>query len=246
MRKFRREQDGKQVQRVLVNMILDKSGSMENRANDVIGGFNSYLEELKKDDQTDYRISVVLFDTLVNVISEKEPLATIKPLTTKEYRPGGGTALLDAVGNGVSRAKTDDVTKIITVIMTDGEENSSKTWTYDKVKELIDEKEKEGNWTFIFMGETLEVAKEGQRVMAAYAANTYTYNKSVPSASYNVLSANMVRFARSSALMSTDLGIDDENMKAIGSTTNSSPDSSAMKNFVDKKMGGSKRVRTVK
>jgi hypothetical protein len=41
-------------QRVLVNVILDKSGSMSTKVQDVIGGFNLYLDELAKEPAVDY------------------------------------------------------------------------------------------------------------------------------------------------------------------------------------------------
>jgi uncharacterized protein YegL len=216
MRKFRKEPNGELMQRVLVNMILDKSGSMATRWEDVVGGYNSYLNELKADDKTDYRMTVVLFDTNKTVVCEDEPLASLEPMTVRSYTPSGGTALYDAVGETVSQAKTEDVTKVVTVIMTDGEENSSRNWTYDRVTGLINSKEQEGVWTFIFMGETMKVAVQGQAMMGAYAANTFQYNQAKPSASYRSLAANLVRFANSDAVMSTDLGIDDADLKAVG------------------------------
>ena len=216
MRKFRKEPDGELMQRVLVNMILDKSGSMETRWEDVVGGYNSYLNELKADDKTDYRMTVVLFDTNKTVVCDDVLLSDVEPMTVRSYVPSGGTALYDAVGETVSNAKTEDVTKVVTVIMTDGQENSSRLWTYDRVTGLINSKEQEGNWTFIFMGETLKIAEQGQALLGAYAANTYQYNQARPSASYRSLAMNMVKFSRSEAVMSTDLGIDDADLKAIG------------------------------
>ncbi len=127
-------------QRVLVNVILDKSGSMASKLNDVIEGFNAYVDGLAKEDQVDYLFSLTLFDTLVAYRHVAIPLANVKKLDPKSYEPGGNTALNDAIGVTVRKVDADrpQVDKIITVIMTDGEENSSREWTHDAVKALIE------------------------------------------------------------------------------------------------------------
>ena len=43
-------------------VILDKSGSMSTKVQDVIGGFNLYLDELAKEPAVDYGFSLTLFD----------------------------------------------------------------------------------------------------------------------------------------------------------------------------------------
>ena len=44
-------------QRVLVNVILDKSGSMASKLKDVIEGFNAYLDGLAQEDKVEYLFS---------------------------------------------------------------------------------------------------------------------------------------------------------------------------------------------
>jgi uncharacterized protein YegL len=153
----------KQKQRVLVNVILDKSGSMASKLNDVIEGFNAYIDGLAKEDQVDYLFSLTLFDTLVAYRHVAIPLPDVKKLDPKSYVPGGNTALNDAIGITVRKVEADkpQVDKVITVIMTDGEENSSREWTLDAVKALIEQKEKEGVWTFVFLGAAPDAWAQG-------------------------------------------------------------------------------------
>ena len=67
-------------QHVLVNVILDKSGSMSTKVQDVIGGFNLYLDELGKEQAVDYGFSLTLFDTVVEMKYKGVSLANVAKL----------------------------------------------------------------------------------------------------------------------------------------------------------------------
>ena len=164
-------------QDVLVNVILDKSGSMASKTNDVIEGFNAYIAGLGKEDQANYLFSLTLFDTQVAYRHVAIPLPEVKELDAKSYQPGGMTALNDAIGITVRKVEADQpkVDKVVTVIMTDGEENSSREWTQDAVRGLIEQKEKEGSWTFVFLGAGLDTWHQG-RSYGVQAANVARYN----------------------------------------------------------------------
>ena len=164
-------------QDVLVNVILDKSGSMASKTNDVIEGFNAYVAGLGKEDQVNYMFSLTLFDTQVAYRHVGIPLPEVKRLDSKSYQPGGNTALNDAIGITVRKVEADQpkVDKVVTVIMTDGEENSSREWTHDAVRGLIEQKEKEGSWTFIFLGAGLDAWHQG-RSYGVQAANVAQYS----------------------------------------------------------------------
>jgi len=129
--------------------VLDRSGSMMSLAEDAIGGFNTFLEEQKKLPEK-AKLTTILFDNRYEVLYKRRKLEEVDELTSKEYFARGSTALLDAVGIAV-QSVPEDKTKVIVVIMTDGHENSSKEWTKDKIKELINKKRKLG-WEFIFSG----------------------------------------------------------------------------------------------
>lgn len=154
-------------QRVLVNVILDKSGSMNSKVQDVIGGFNLYISELGKELAVEYGFTLTLFDTAVAMKYNSVPLAQVAKLDESSYRPSGNTALLDAIGNTVQTVNTAGFDKIITVIMTDGEENSSREWTLQGIRELVQSKESVGNWTFVFLGANLDAFTQGANLGVA-------------------------------------------------------------------------------
>jgi uncharacterized protein YegL len=164
-------------QRVLVNVILDKSGSMASKLKDVIEGFNAYVDGLAQEDKVEYLFSLTLFDTQVAYRDVAIPLSHVSKLDAKSYQPGGNTALNDAIGITVRKIDADrpQVDKVVTVIMTDGEENSSREWTHDAVKALISQKESDGTWTFVFLGASPEAWDQG-RSLGIPAANVARYD----------------------------------------------------------------------
>ena len=132
--------------------ILDRSGSMAGLEGDTIGGFNSMIEKQRRQEGEAY-ISTVLFDNHSDVIHDRVPLDKVPRLTEKEYYVRGCTALLDAVGSAVHHignvhkyAREEDVPeKTVFVITTDGMENASRSYSYEKVRAMIEERrEKHG------------------------------------------------------------------------------------------------------
>jgi len=188
-------------QDVLVNVILDKSGSMASKTTDVIGGFNAYIAGLGKEDQVNYLFSLTLFDTQVAYRHVAIPLPDVKKLDSKSYQPGGNTALNDAIGITVRKVEADQpkVDKVVTVIMTDGEENSSREWTHDAVRGLIEQKESEGAWTFVFLGAGLDAWHQGRSYgvqaanVAQYRADQYRDAFAAVAFSTNVMSSSPKR-----------------------------------------------------
>lgn len=143
--------------------ILDKSGSMSGLEKDTIGGFNSLIEKQKKEDG-EALISTVLFSSYSEVITDRVPLDQIRPMTSDDYYVGGCTALLDAMGGAVHHIRNvhkyireeDRPEKTLFIIMTDGQENSSRMYTYRKVKDMISKAQEELNWEFLFLGANMD------------------------------------------------------------------------------------------
>lgn len=137
----------------LVNFILDKSGSMQSIQDATISGFNEYVDSLKKDGNK-YSFSLTFFDTEVKQTYKNTPIAKIEKLSRENYLPDGWTALYDAACRTIKEVKDSvkDSQKVLTVIMTDGQENSSKEYTEANLKVLIKELEATGKWTFVFLG----------------------------------------------------------------------------------------------
>jgi hypothetical protein len=137
--------------------ILDRSGSMGGMESDVIGGFNAFLSEQKKlKDKA--LLTTILFDTEYEVLHDGIDIQKVEPITKREYYVRGGTALLDAVGRAISGVKSHykDGDKVLFVINTDGEENSSHEFTKDKLKKMIEKREKKDNWKFMFLGANID------------------------------------------------------------------------------------------
>ena len=143
--------------------ILDRSGSMSGLEKDTIGGFNSLIDK-QKQEKGDAIISTVLFDHEQEVLHDRKDLMNIKPLTEKDYYVRGSTALLDAIGNAIHHignvhkyARKEDVpNKTLFIITTDGMENASRKYTYEKVNKMIKRQQEKYNWEFIFLGANID------------------------------------------------------------------------------------------
>jgi len=150
--------------------ILDRSGSMGGLESDTIGGFNSMLTKQKKE-AGECLVSTVLFDNFSEVIHDRVPLEKVPNLTEKEYFVRGCTALLDAVGGAIHHignvhkyARPEDrPERTLFVITTDGLENASRRYDYERVKAMIERQKEKYGWEFIFLGANIDAAKEAAR-----------------------------------------------------------------------------------
>jgi len=154
--------------------LLDRSGSMGGLESDTIGGFNAFIEK-QSQLEGETIVTAVLFDDRYEMLWNGVK-ATEAKLTNKEYYVRGCTALLDAVGKtildlGYRLSKTDEEKrpgKVIFVITTDGLENASREFTYEKAKELIKHQQEKYNWEFIFLGANIDAAKEADSMESAW------------------------------------------------------------------------------
>ena len=146
--------------------ILDKSRSMSGLEDDTIGGYNAMLDKQEKE-EGEAIVTTVLFDNNYEIIHDWTNLKEIKLLTEKEYFVGGTTALLDAVGitidkiiNATRNTKKEfQPDKVMFVIITDGMENASRKYSYQKIKTLIDKQKEKYHWEFIFLGANIDAVE---------------------------------------------------------------------------------------
>ena len=147
--------------------ILDRSGSMAGLEADTIGGFNSMLEKQRRE-PGEAVVSTVLFDNETEVIHDRVSIADVPKLTEKEYYVRGCTALLDAVGGAINHignvhkyARKEDVPeRTLFIITTDGMENASRRYNYEKVRKIIERQKEKYGWEFLFLGANIDAAAE--------------------------------------------------------------------------------------
>lgn len=160
--------------------ILDRSGSMIAMMSDVIGGFNSFVEEQKKV-PGEAQLTLVLFDDMYEIVHDGLDIQKVPTLTSEICKARGSTALLDAVGKTINvvgdrLAKTPENQrpgKVIFMIFTDGEENDSKEFRdLAVVRAMIDEQKTKYSWEFIFAGADLSQAKYAQQALNLNAVRT--------------------------------------------------------------------------
>ena len=150
--------------------ILDRSGSMAGLEADTIGGFNAMIQKQKGEEGEAY-VSTILFDNYTEVIHDRVDIRKIRPMTRKDYYVRGCTALLDAVGKSIHHIgnvhkyarEEDRPEKTIFVITTDGMENASKEYTYDRVRKMIEHEQEKYGWEFLFLGANIDATKEAAR-----------------------------------------------------------------------------------
>lgn len=186
-----------------VVFIIDRSGSMTGLEADTIGGFNSTLKE-QRESSDNVIWSTVLFDHEQEVIHDRVPIDEVSELTRDEYYVRGTTALLDAVGGAIHHignvhkyARPEDrPARTLFVITTDGMENSSRRYTYEKVKHMIERQQKRYDWEFLFMGANIDaVSVAGRMGIPAMRAATYINDEIGIQTNYRVVKEAVRRTA---------------------------------------------------
>ena len=148
-------------------IILDKSGSMSSIARAAIAGFNETVggirsaQERFKDTQEHFVSLMIFCNCEKRLVYDKVPVAEVKELTSKEYRPCCGTPLYDAMGISINALYKDikdkeDATAMVTVI-TDGMENASREYSGSAIKALVERMKDEEGWNFAYIGTNQDV-----------------------------------------------------------------------------------------
>lgn len=187
--------------------ILDGSGSMSDVQDDVVSGLNGYFEK-QKSEKGKTRISLTVFDTELYPVFTSAKLKDITELTVKDTLKGGFTALLDAVGDTLTKTKDDpkykDWKKLV-VIHTDGKENQSKKFTSQKVNALVTELQDEGSWTFLFIGADIDAWSQAKD-LGFLKTNTVSTGKFNTPAFYGSLTMASADLRGGVAMASASLG----------------------------------------
>lgn len=198
--------------KTMICLILDRSGSMAGREGDVIGGVNAFIDEQKKlpDPAT---IAMVRFDSgAIERFRTMQSLADVQALTAEDYQPRAATPLLDAVGQTINALDQDwakeQPDRCICVIVTDGQENSSREFKTYTIKKMIQARQESGKWAFIYLGANVDAFAEAGS-MGIATANTANYKGTSRGtrAAYSAAGQSVFNM-RSNGVMEANLGGD--------------------------------------
>jgi len=182
--------------------ILDRSGSMGGLESDTIGGFNSMLTK-QQAEPGECRITTVLFDNQYEILHDRIDIKAVNAITDRDYFVRGQTALLDAVGKTINKIgsvqkNTADeyrADKVLFVITTDGMENASREFNYDKIKSMIERQKSKYKWEFIFLGANIDAVEVADRFgVARNRAQNFHNDSEGIALNYAVVSETVASF----------------------------------------------------
>ena len=185
-----------------VCFIIDESGSMGGSESDVIGGFKRVIDEQKAIKEGTCSVSLFKFATNVSEVYVGKDVNEVEYLDGK-YVPGGMTAMNDGIGTAIDRIgkwldgmnEDDKPEKNLIVIMTDGEENNSQEYSFEKVKEMIKHQEEKYNWTFMYLG--TDITDASAAVSYGFKNRGYSSRANV-TANYDVVNLSVSAYRTTS------------------------------------------------
>lgn len=165
-------------------ILVDESGSMNSLQQETISGINAFVDDQKKLPGS-AELTLAKFSYENSYLFKNKPLTEVTPLTTDHYRPAGGTALLDSLGTAVddlgahlkSIPEEARPGKVIFVVITDGQENSSRRFNRSQVAEMTKHQQDKYNWEFVFLGANLDAVHEAN-TLGFKTANAVNYSAS--------------------------------------------------------------------
>lgn len=199
-----------------IGIVLDKSGSMGAIRKDTVGGFNTFIEDQKKE-QGEAKLSLITFNEKLENVYKYKDIQTISELTN--YVPAGLTALYDGIGTMIDtlkgnidgRDEDEKPEKVIIVIITDGFENASKEYDSKTIKNKIKELEDNENWAFIYLGANQDAFSVGGS-LGFNPNGTANWDSDVTGSNkmYRVMSKTMSSY-RSTGVVNLTKIMEDEN-----------------------------------
>ena len=196
-----------------VVFILDRSGSMSGLEADTIGGFNSMIAKQKKEEGEAY-ISTVLFDDTCEVLYDRVPVNKVEPMNDNQYYVRGCTALLDAIGGAIHHIgnvhkyarEEDRPEKTLFIITTDGMENASRQYSYEKVKEMVARQKEKYGWEFLFLGANIDaIDVAGKFGIDSNRALNYVSDHKGTQLNYEVLNKTVSEFRACKSLVKEEI-----------------------------------------
>lgn len=199
----------------LIAVILDESGSMKSCWDSTINGFNEFVQGQRAAESAGKAyLTLVKFDSpQITTVYENTVIDQVPQLCKNTYSPRGGTNLMDAIGVTMSRINTflngipqAERPGVLVVIITDGAENASREFHGEQIKSMVSSAEKQGDWTFTFLGANVDAFAMGAS-FGMNASNTASYDTSSMAATMDVLSKTTVnlRMAKSRGVSTQEL-----------------------------------------
>lgn len=209
--------------KLTIVVVLDRSGSMQSIKADTIGSFNEYVATVGKESPKS-TLTLIIFDSQsIDTIYNNVPILQVVPLNDSTFIPRSSTPLYDAIGQGVRFLDELKGKNPVLVIITDGEENSSREYRRETIKSLLDEKQEKSKWLVMYLGANQDAFAVGSSV-GMKMANTMNFvatGRGMRSA-VGAAAAATARYSSSGNLADADytfaernaaMGLDDEEDK---------------------------------
>ena len=203
-----------------ITLLLDRTGSMEQIASDVVGGINTFIKGQKKA-EGHATFTFIQFDSVdpQEMIYTSLPIERVTPMRRKDFIPRAQTPLLDAMGMAITSAASrisaiaEDARpgKVVFVVFTDGLENASREYSYAHIKDLVEGKERDAGWAFIFLGATMDAFDQHALLGTAMVRSGMSANAR---SSFGATSDNVSRYRKSGAR--TDLAYSEQQRRKMG------------------------------
>lgn len=168
-----------------IAVILDRTGSMESIRDDTIGGFNAFLNAQKAEPGL-ATLTLVQFDSQdpYEIVHRFKLLSEIPELSRATFVPRATTPLLDAMGRGINDlekslgdlSESERPSRVVMVIITDGQENASREFRKDQIGKMIREKQEESGWQFVFLSADLDSIGDALQ-HGIYASSVLAHDK---------------------------------------------------------------------
>ena len=173
--------------KTIYHILVDKSGSMSDCIDQTINGFNEQVAKIREMElefpEQLMTIGLTTFNTHVDHLYYMKPVEHAYKMDHRNYRPEGSTAMLDAMAQTMKelsqfqqQSNEQLPTTVVMVILTDGYENASRRYTLKNVKEMVEEREASGTWTFSFLGATLDAVDVAEQ-MSIRRENSIAFEK---------------------------------------------------------------------
>ena len=161
-----------------ITFVIDESGSMSPVRDATITGINEQIQQIKKDfgsktDEIETIVSLIKFNATPTAIFLNKGLDELKEITAEDYVPNGNTAMYDSVAFAIDKLNArkdinnDNVSSLL-IVVSDGEENSSKEYTAASLAKVIGKLNETKRWTITYLGANQDLSKVSESTQMSY------------------------------------------------------------------------------